>query len=138
MSESIPGFGSRREAREEALGLLYEAEQTGEPIADSLARRPIAPADYAIELASGVEATVADLDTLIGAHLTGWTVSRMPVVDRVIARIAAWELGQRPEIPTGVVLSEAVEIATQYCAEQSPRFLNGVLRSIADEVRVGE
>ena len=138
MSELIPGLGSRREAREEALAMLYEAEQTGEPIADSLSRRPIPPADYAVDLASGVENFVNGLDSLIGAHLTGWTVSRMPVVDRVIARIGAWELSQRPEIPTGVVLSEAVEIATQYCSEQSPRFLNGVLRSIADEVRDGE
>jgi transcription antitermination protein NusB len=138
VSESIPGLGSRREAREEALALLYEAEQTGDRIADSLARRPILPADYAIELASGVETSVTELDSLISANLTGWTISRMPVVDRVIARIGAWELSQRPEIPTGVVLSEAVEIATQYCAEQSPRFLNGVLRSIADEVRDSE
>ena len=138
MSELIPGLGSRREAREEALAMLYEAEQTSEPIADSLSRRPIPPADYAVDLASGVENSVNGLDSLIGAHLTGWTVSRMPVVDRVIARIGAWELSQRPEIPTGVVLSEAVEIATQYCSEQSPRFLNGVLRSIADEVRDGE
>lgn len=138
MSESIPGFGSRREAREEALALLYEAEQTGEPIADSLARRPIPPAEYAIELASGVEATAVELDSMISRHLSGWTVNRMPVVDRVIARMAAWELAHQADIPTGVVLSEAVEIATQYCAEKSPRFLNGVLRSIADEVRAGE
>lgn len=135
MTSSIPGLGSRREAREEALAMLYEAEQTGEPVAESLNRRPIPPAAYAIELASGVEASKSDLDELIGSHLSGWTISRMPVVDRVIARIGAWELDQRPEIPTGVVLSEAVEIATLYCAEQSPRFLNGVLRSIADEVR---
>ena len=118
--------------------MLYEAEQTGEAVADSLARRPVPPTEYAIELATGVESVGAEIDVLVSTHLSGWTISRMPVVDRVIARMAAWELQHRPEVPTGVVLSEAVEIATQYCAEQSPRFLNGVLRSIADEVRAGE
>ncbi len=138
MSSSVPGLGSRREAREEALALLYEAEQTGEAIVESLERRPIPPADYAIELATGVESAGSDIDALVSEHLSGWTISRMPVVDRLIARMAAWELRHQLDVPTGVVLSEAVEIATQYCAEQSPRFLNGVLHSIADEVRAGE
>ena len=135
MSCEIPGLGSRREAREEALAILYQAEMTGDPVDASLARRAVAPSAYAVEIAECVDDERDELDALLGRHLTNWRVERMPLVDRVIARIAAWELSERDDIPTGVVLSEAVEIATQYCAEQSPRFLNGVLSSVAGEVR---
>lgn len=135
MSTEIPGLGSRREAREEALAILYQAELTGDTVDAALASREVAPADYAVEIAERVDDQRDDLDALLGRHLKNWRVERMPLVDRVIARIAAWELRERDDIPTGVVLSEAVEIATQYCAEQSPRFLNGVLSSVAAEVR---
>lgn len=135
MSSEIPGLGSRREAREEALAILYQAELTGDAVDDALAGREVAPTDYAIEIAERVDDDRDELDALLGRHLKNWRVERMPLVDRVIARIAAWELRDRDDIPTGVVLSEAVEIATQYCAEQSPRFLNGVLSSVAAEVR---
>ena len=135
MSSEIPGLGSRREAREEALAILYQAELTGDPVDDALASREVAPSDYAVEIAERVDEDRDELDALLGRHLNNWRVERMPLVDRVIARIAAWELSERDDVPTGVVLSEAVEIATQYCAEQSPRFLNGVLSSVATEVR---
>lgn len=138
MTAAIPGLGGRREAREEALAFLYETELTGTPVADGLAARAAALEDYAVEMIEAVDAARAELSTLVGEHLTGWRLERMPIVDRVIALMAAWELRDRPDIPTGVVLSEAVELATQYCAEESPRFLNGVLRSVADAVRPGE
>ena len=135
MTTEIPGLGSRREAREEALAILYQAELTGDPVDDALAGREVAPSDYAVEIAQRVDEGRDELDALLGQHLNKWRVERMPLVDRVIARIAAWELSARDDVPTGVVLSEAVEIATQYCAEPSPRFLNGVLSSVAAEVR---
>ncbi len=135
MSPEIPGLGSRREAREEALAILYQAELTGDPVTEALASREVPPSSYAVEIAEQVDEARDDLDALLGRHLENWRVERMPLVDRVIARIAVWELSERSDIPTGVVLSEAVEIATQYCAEQSPRFLNGVLGSVASEVR---
>lgn len=138
MTAAIPGLGGRREAREEALAFLYETELTGAPVADGLAARAVALEDYAVEMIEAVDAARVELSTLVGEHLTGWRLERMPIVDRVIALMAAWELRDRPDIPTGVVLSEAVELATQYCAEESPRFLNGVLRSVADAVRPGE
>lgn len=135
MSSQIPGLNPRREAREEALAVLYEAELTGEAADDALSTREVAPEAYAVEIASGVDDTRDDLDALIGRHLTNWRVERMPIVDRVIARIAAWELQTQPETPTAVVLSEAVELASQYCGEKSAPFLNGVLSSVAGEVR---
>ena len=135
MSTDIPGLNPRREAREEALALLYQAELTREPVADALAAREVPPADYAIDLAEGVDDARDDLDALIGRHLTNWRVDRMPMVDRVLARMAAWELVEEPDVPKGVVLSELVELASLYCGEKSAPFLNGVLSSVADEVR---
>lgn len=137
MSAAIPGLGGRREAREEALSLLYETELTAESADDALAARDVPLEDYAVEMILGIEADRADLDAVIGRHLTGWRIERMPIVDRVIARMATWELRSRADVPTGAVLSEAVELATQYCGEDSPRFLNGVLRAVADDVRPG-
>ncbi len=135
MSIEVPGLNRRREAREEALAVLYQAELTGESVDDALAGREVPPDEYAIEMADGVDDARDDLDALIGRHLKNWRVERMPIVDRVIARMAAWELETQPDTPTGVVLSEAVELASQYCGEKSPQFLNGVLSSVADEVR---
>ncbi|MEM9466276.1 MAG: transcription antitermination factor NusB [Actinomycetota bacterium] len=135
MSIEVPGLNRRREAREEALAVLYQVEVTGESVEATLAAREIAPDEYAIEIADGVDDTRDDLDVRIGRHLTNWRVERMPIVDRVIARMAVWELETQSDTPTGVVLSEAVELASQYCGEKSAPFLNGVLSSVAAEVR---
>lgn len=132
---SVPGFGTRREAREDALAVLYEAEMAGGSSQEALDRRAVAPSDYAVEIALGVDADRDRLDDLLRRHLIGWRLERLAVVDRALARMAAWELAHRHDVPTGVVLSEAVALATQYCGGDSPRFLNGVLRAVADEVR---
>jgi N utilization substance protein B len=134
----VSAVGGRREAREEALSFLYETELTGEPIADAFAARAIPLEDYATTMVEGIDADRVELDDVIRRNLTGWRLERMAVVDRVIARMATWELRSRSDVPTGAVLSEAVELATQYCGEDSPRFLNGVLRSVANELRPNE
>ena len=131
----IPGFAARREAREDALALLYESEMAGHSTGEALSRRATPLSEYTEELTSGVELNVNRIDDTLRRHLVGWRVERMGVVDRALARIASWELMYRPDVPTGVVLSEAVALATQYCGSESPRFLNGVLRAIADDVR---
>lgn len=115
--------------------MLYEAEIAGGSASEALARRAMPPSDYAVELALGVDADRDVVDGLLRRHLVGWRLERLAVVDRTLARIAAWELAHRDDVPTGVVLSEAVALATQYCSAESPRFLNGVLRAVADEVR---
>ncbi len=132
---NVPGFGARREAREDALAVLYEAEIAGDSASEALARRDVPPSGYAVAMALGVDADREVVDDLLRRHLVRWRLERLAVVDRALARIAAWELVSRPDVPTGVVLSEAVALATQYCGAESPRFLNGVLRSVADEVR---
>ena len=138
MTASIPGLGGRREAREEALSFLYETELTGSSVAEALDGRTLPPEDYALAMVEGIAAARDELDDIIARNLTGWRLERMPIIDRVIARMATWELQSRPDVPTGAVLSEVVELATQYCGEDSPRFLNGVLRAVADELRPDE
>ncbi len=135
MTASVPGLGKRREAREEALALLYESSVSGQDVAGIVAGRVLPPEEYAIEIASGIDRDRPAIDKLITANIKGWRIERMALVDRVIASIATWELVNRGDVPTGVVLSEAVELATQYAGEESPRFLNGLLRAIANEVR---
>ena len=115
--------------------MLYEADIAGGSASEALARRAVPPSDYAVELARGVDADRNGVDNLLRRHLVGWRLERLAVVDRALARIAAWELVHRDDVPTGVVLSEAVALATQYCSADTPRFLNGVLRAVADEVR---
>jgi len=135
VSASVPGLGRRREAREEALAVLYESAMSSTDVATVIAGRPVAPAEYAIEIASGIDTDRAAIDKLIAGNLKGWRLERMAPVDRMIASIATWELVNRSDVPTGVALSEAVELATQYAGEDSPRFLNGLLRAVATEVR---
>ncbi len=137
MTTSAPGLGRRREAREEALAVLYESAMTSVDVSAGLDGRRIKPDAYAVEMATGVDDSKDEIESLISANLKGWVISRMAPVDRIIASMATWELLNSDDVPTGVILSEAVELATQYSGEESPRFLNGVLRAVANEVREG-
>ena len=126
---------TRREARERALALLYEAESKQVEPAVVLAELPVPPDPFVADLVGGVRSEQARIDDLIAAHAIDWTIDRMPVVDRALLRMATYELLARPDVPTGVVISEAVELATQYSTEESGRFVNGVLATIAVVVR---
>jgi transcription antitermination protein NusB len=127
--------GSRREARERALSLLYEAEAKDLAPSEVLAELPLPPEEYVIDLVRGVEADSPRIDELIARYAIDWTLGRMPVVDRTLLRMATYELLARPDVPTGAVISEAVELAKTYSTDESGRFVNGVLASIANEVR---
>ena len=83
------------------------------------------------ELVLGVAAHQAEIDALISRFAIDWALDRMPVIDRTLLRMATFELLGRPDVPTGVVISEAVELAKQYSTDESGRFVNGVLASIA-------
>lgn len=130
-----PRIGSRREARETALGLLYEADVRGEPIADVVAHQVLEPPPYAATLLAGIAEHLADLDALLRRVAHDWALERMPVIDRNVLRLAAYELAHRPDVPTGAVLSEAVELASRYSTADSGRFVNGVLARLASELR---
>ncbi len=129
---------SRREQRERVLGLLYEADAKDLPASQVIAELPVPPDDFVVDLAEGVDQRVEEVDKLIADHAIDWSVERMPVVDRTLLRIATFELLARPEVPTGAVISEAVELAKQYSTDESGRFVNGVLAAIALLVRPGE
>jgi N utilization substance protein B len=127
----------RREARERALELLYEAdakETTALVIIDAL---PVEPDEYARAMATGVDQHGAELDELLQRHIEGWTIARMAVLDRTLLRMAAYELAFEPDVPVAVIISEAVELAKQFSTEESGKFVNGVLGSVAKEVRNG-
>ena len=85
----------------------------------------------------GVTDHGAEVDELITRYAIDWTLDRMPVIDRTLLRMATFELLHRPDVPTAVVISEAVELAKQYSTEESGRFVNGVLASIAAVARPG-
>lgn len=130
-----PLVGGRRDSRERAVHLLYEAEMKNMDPVEVAAAQIVAPDRYTIELVTGVAADRGRLDTLIESYARGWTIKRMPVMDVVVLRIAIFELLHRDDVPRGVVLSEAVDLASQYGTDDSPRFVNGVLAAVADEVR---
>jgi N utilization substance protein B len=76
-----------------------------------------------------------ELDELLARHSHHWELHRMPMIDRTLLRVGAFELGHRPEVPTAVVLNETVELAKRYSTDDSGRFVNGVLAAVAAELR---
>jgi N utilization substance protein B len=128
-------YGSRREARERALSLLYEADAKDITPAALLEEIPVEPPPYVTSLVAGVGERREQIDELIARYAIDWTIDRMPVIDRTVVRMATFELLCRPDVPIGVVISEAVELAKRYSTEESGRFVNGLLASIAAEIR---
>ena len=132
MTDSI---GTRREARERALSLLYEADAKGCAPALVLDEQVLAPDPFVVDVVSGVEKNQDEADALIRQFSKGWSLERMPVIDRTLLRMAIYELGHRPDVPTGAVISEAVELAKRYSTDDSGKFVNGMLSRIAKELR---
>lgn len=134
MSPSADG-DARHDARERALHLLYESEIKGESSEAVLAALPLDPDPVVVVLVGGVDANRDELDVLLGDHARNWEVDRMAALDRTILRMGAFELVHRPEVPTAVVIDEAVELAKSYSTDDSGRFVNGVLSAVASAVR---
>jgi N utilization substance protein B len=126
--------GRRREARERAIELAYEAEVRQVSVDELLAGLPLAPDPFTTELLRAEEGARARAEELIAARASGWTLDRMPVIDLIVMRLATAEL-LGSGTPTGVILSEAVELASRYSTDESGRFVNGVLAAIARDVR---
>lgn len=125
----------RHESRERALGLCYEREVRGLGAEALLADLPAPPDDYATELLLGVGAHQEEIDALLRKYSEHWAVERMPALDRAVLRLGCFELCFEPDVPTAVVISEAVELAKQYSTKDSGRFVNGLLARIAENVR---
>lgn len=128
-------MNTRREARERALELLYEAESKNVALADLLAELPVEPDPFAGRIVSGVHEHQGDIDALIERLARGWSLARMPAIDRALLRMATYELAHEPDVPTGAAISEAVELAQQFSTDESGKFVNGILASVANEVR---
>lgn len=125
----------RSDARERALYLLYEAHSKGISPADTLDLQVIKPDALTCELVVGVGDNSEELDRLIDAKSQDWSLQRMPVIDINVMRLAAYELRFRSEVPTAVILDEAVGLAKQFSTDNSGRFVNGVLAAIARDLR---
>ena len=126
----------RHQARKRAVDLLFEAEARGmspAEVADvrtalSGANPDVAPLHaYTAAAARGVSEHIAHIDDLIGSHLQGWTLDRLPAVDRAILRVAVWELLYAEDVPEPVAVDEAVQLAKELSTDDSPGFVNGVL-----------
>jgi transcription antitermination protein NusB len=128
---------TRREARRTALDILYQSDITDAAPDVVLAGwrdagRTVTP--FAEELVEGVRIHLPEIDPLLEEHSEGWTVARMATLDRTIMRVAVFELMHRPDIPTSVAISEAVEAATELSSDESRRYVNGILGRIAREL----
>jgi transcription antitermination protein NusB len=129
--ESAP----RHQARERALTLLYEAELKGAAPSVVVGELMVAPDGYTRALVETVESRGPEIDGMIDDVSIGWDLDRMAVVDRNVLRLAVAELLARPEVPTAVILNEAVELASAYSTDDSGRFVNGVLSTLAARIR---
>ncbi|MEM7322259.1 MAG: transcription antitermination factor NusB [Actinomycetota bacterium] len=137
MTDQQPDLArSRREGRERALELAYEAQVRSWSVARLLDAQTLPPDPFVVELLERGEARRAEADHLIEATSTRWSMSRMAVLDVVIMRLAVAEL-LADETPHGVVLAEAVELAGRYSTEESSKFVNGILAAIASGLQDG-
>ncbi|MBO9567627.1 MULTISPECIES: transcription antitermination factor NusB [Cellulomonas] len=129
-------MGARTKARKRALDVLFEAEQRGVPVADLLAKRVVEPGteaslpQYSVELVEGVLAHAERIDELLATHAHGWTVARMPAVDRALLRLGTWEILWNDDVPDAVAVDEAVSLARELSTDESPAFVNGLLGRI--------
>lgn len=129
------GGDERSNARERALYRLYEAESKGVEPRQVLAEQVLPPDELTSLLVEGVEDHRDELDELIAGQAHGWTLERMPAIDRNVLRLATFELAHRPDVPVAVVIDEAVELAKRFSTDDSGRFVNGVLSALASKLR---
>ena len=135
-------MSARSKARKRALDLIFEADARGVPVGRLLAERVggapgLTPGDaelgeFAQTLVRGVSQEQERIDELLSTYSQGWTLDRMPAVDRAILRLATWELLYSDEVPDAVVIDEAVTLAGSLSTDESPAFVNGLLGRLAE------
>jgi N utilization substance protein B len=129
---------ARTKARARALDILFEADQRGvnaEALLDERLGDPESRArnnPYTAELVRGVVAKWTDINAALTDYSQGWTLERMPAVDRAVLRLGAWEVLFNDDIPDAVAISEAVALATELSTDESPAFVNGLLGRLAE------
>ena len=131
-------MAARTKARKRALDLLFEAEQRGVNASELLRERLAAPvteaplSEFTADLVTGVVEHWTQVDELIATYSHGWTMQRMPAVDRAILRLGAYEVLYSTDVPEAVAISEWVGLATELSTDDSPRFVNGLLARLAE------
>lgn len=125
----------RRQVRERALGLLYEAEAKAIDMAELLADLELPLDPYAHTLVTGAAEHQSDIDARLEELSENWPVARMPALDRAILRLASFELAHSTDISVAVIINEAVELAHEYSTPGSAGFINGLLSQVASAVR---
>ncbi|ACZ30729.1 NusB antitermination factor [Xylanimonas cellulosilytica DSM 15894] len=131
-------MGARTKARKRAADLLFEAEQRRWDAVRLLRDRIETPVSespvpqYAADIVEGVVAHRERIDELLETYSNGWTIERMPAVDRALLRIGAWEILFNDDVPDAVAIDEAVDLAAQLSTDDSPSFVNGLLGRIVE------
>lgn len=135
----MSNLGSRTKARRRALDVLFEAEQRNVDPATLLAERVTDPGthasplpQYAVEMVEGVLDHAERIDELLSTYAQGWTLARMPAVDRCVLRLGTWEVLWNDDVPDAVAVDEAVAMARDLSTDTSPTFVNGLLGRIMD------
>ncbi|ATW47551.1 transcription antitermination factor NusB [Streptomyces xantholiticus] len=134
-------MAARNKARKRAFQILFEADQRGASVQSVLAdwvrhartdERQPPVAEYTMDLVEGYAEHADRIDELIATYAVGWTIDRMPVVDRNILRLGTYELVWNDETPDAVVIDEAVQLAKEFSTDESPAFVNGLLGRFKD------
>ena len=131
-------MGARTKARKRALDVLFEAEQRHIDTETLLADRIVEPGtesslpQYSVEIVEGVLDNINRIDELLETYSHGWTLERMPAVDRALLRIGTWEILFNDEVPDAVAIDEAVELSRSLSTDDSPSFVNGMLGRIVE------
>lgn len=127
-------MSARSKARKRALDVLYECELRGLPLGQTLDERVLAGEppvnEYTVTLVRGITQHQARIDELIGTYSQGWSLERMPTVDRNVLRLGILEILYVDEVPDAVAVSEAMNLVRDLSTDESPAFVNGVLGSV--------
>ena len=125
-------MSARSKARKRALDVLYASEMRGRSTVDALQERTEAGPvnDYTVQLVQGVTEHRTRLDEVISTYAQGWTLARMPAVDRNVLRMATFEVLFVDDVPDAVAVSEALHLVRDLSTDESPAFVNGVLGNI--------
>jgi len=125
---------ARSKARKRALDVLFAADLRGdsalEALDNAIAEGDGPTNDYTVTLVRGVVAEQARIDALLAEHAQGWTLDRMPGVDRNVLRLGVYEMLYVDDVPDAVAVSEAVALARDLSTDESPTFVNGVLGAV--------
>ncbi len=125
---------ARSKARKRALDILFESEQRGVDAVELLSQRLAAAAppvnEHTVSLVEGVAEHRARIDEILSTYAEGWSLERMPAVDRNLLRIGSFELLWADDVPDAVAIDEAVTLARELSTDESPRFVNGLLGRI--------